>query len=201
MRRRRIRARATCQRTGRDWFSDHFSSKPNMFIARSCIWINMHPMFPQYFYPLQITFAAAFGSNYVSIALQYVRLFPETTLRKASIWMGTIGGLHATITMGILIGQCTPVAYFWDKSIPGGRCIKQQLTYKTTSSHLVILVGILFLLPIPTILSLHMSPTKRWGLVLTFSLGALYVPNQFDGSKSADLSQRPDHMHFPRRVA
>lgn len=127
----------------------------------------------QIFYPLQITWTMSFGFTYVAIALLYIRLFPETRLRKIAIVMGVIGGLAAISDVGILIWQCTPIAFFWDKSIPGGHCIEQSKTYVSCSAFVVVLTFILFLVPIPTIYGLHMTPMKKFGLVLTLSTGAL----------------------------
>lgn len=89
--------------------------------------------------------------------------------------MGVIGALDGIANVVILIWQCTPVAVFWDKSIPGGHCIKQKLTYKTNSAIIVVLISTLFFLPIPTIYSLHMSSAKKLGLAITLSMGFLYV--------------------------
>ena len=127
----------------------------------------------QFFFPLQILFVVNFTFTYVAIALLYIRLFPETKLRKAAMVMGIIGLLDGTADVVTLIWQCTPVAYFWDKSIPGGHCINQTLSYKIASAIIVVLISTLFFLPVPTIYSLHMSSAKKLGLAVTLSMGFL----------------------------
>lgn len=129
--------------------------------------------FHQIFYPLQITWTFNFGFTYAAIAFLYLRHFPETMLAKAAVVMGAIGMLTAIVDAGVLIWQCTPIAFVWDKSIAGGHCIDQNRAYTATSALILVLIFVLFFLPLPTIYGMQMSPTKKLGLTLTLSIGAL----------------------------
>lgn len=94
-------------------------------------------------------------------------------LAKVAVVMGVIGMLTAIVDAGFLIWQCTPVAFVWNKSIPGGHCINQHRAYTTAASLILALVFVLFFLPLPTLYGMHMSTTKKLGLTLTLSMGAL----------------------------
>lgn len=94
-------------------------------------------------------------------------------MAKVATVMGVLGMLTAIADVGILIWQCTPIAFFWDWSIPGGHCINQQRAYTAAAVLIMVLVFVLFFLPLPTLYGLHVSSTKKLGLTLTLSMGAL----------------------------
>ena len=94
-------------------------------------------------------------------------------LAKAAVVMGAIGMLTAIVDVGVLIWQCHPIAFVWDNSIPGGHCINQHRAYTAASALILVLIFVLFFLPLPTLYGMTKSPTKKLGLTLTLSMGAL----------------------------
>lgn len=69
--------------------------------------------------------------------------------------------------------QCTPIAFFWDKSIKGGFCINGVAFYFSTAglstfSDLWILV-----MPMPMVWRLHLPLRQRIVLVVLFALGGV----------------------------
>lgn len=126
------------------------------------------------FYPFQLTWTSAFGVTYLSVLALYIRVFPNTWLRKWSIYSGIVAILFEVSTLGWLIFQCTPIRFFWDKSKPG-HCINQSQTYVITSAMVAIMIVWLYLLPIPAVWSLQLSKGRKYGLAVTFSVGALSV--------------------------
>jgi len=86
---------------------------------------------------------------------------------NASIFAAIIA--FTTVTMF----QCTPIPYFWNKTIAGGHCVDTaafwygHAAWNTAADVLVIL------LPIPVIRSLQMGRSQKLAVMGVFGLGAL----------------------------
>lgn len=73
----------------------------------------------------------------------------------------------------VIIFQCTPVQYFWDKTIPGGHCVNQDLGYAIDSTINAIQVMVAVLLPIPILWDLQMPLAKKIRCMLALFVGVL----------------------------
>jgi hypothetical protein len=107
----------------------------------------------------------------------YIRIFPNTWLRKWSFYLGVLVALLMISSFAFTIFQCTPVRFFWDKSI-SGRCVNPNQSYVATlvmSSIVAAFIFVLFLLPVPAVWGLHLTRTRKYGLAFVFSIGALFV--------------------------
>lgn len=71
--------------------------------------------------------------------------------------------------------QCLPVAYFWNKTIPGGRCLPNALITIGLTNGVLSFAGDLFILamPIPMIWKLKMNNRRKLALSGMFALGGL----------------------------
>ena len=77
-----------------------------------------------------------------------------------------------------VIFSCSPIGYFWDKSIKGGHCINENnLSYGITAANIVTDITVL-VLPIPWLIHLQMKTSRKVALVGIFILGSLYVSLQ-----------------------
>jgi hypothetical protein len=67
-----------------------------------------------------------------SLLFLYRRLFPQKWVLYASWTIGIIvmGWLISTTVVQIV--ACIPVAYYWDRTIPGGHCLNYNLFYIIT---------------------------------------------------------------------
>lgn len=75
----------------------------------------------------------------------------------------------------VVIFECSPVAFSWDKTIPGGHCI-DEATFLIATSALTIFTDILSLaLPFWVFLDLKMPMRVKIALLFVFLLGAMYV--------------------------
>jgi hypothetical protein len=68
---------------------------------------------------------------------------------------------------------CRPLAYTWDRTIPGGKCFDVKQVWFWGS-----IIGLFFdltclVLPIPVFWGLNMSARKRIKLIVIFGLGFL----------------------------
>ena len=71
--------------------------------------------------------------------------------------------------------SCRPLPYFWDKTIPNGHCIDENIAgYAITASSLLTDL-LIFAIPIPPLMKLQKSLSQRLSLIGLFLVGALYV--------------------------
>jgi hypothetical protein len=81
-----------------------------------------------------------------------------------------ITGLAFTITT---IFQCTPIAAFWDKTIPGARCFKNEPWWISYATVQITTDFMLLAMPSRRILGLSMGRAEKLGVALVFGTGGL----------------------------
>jgi hypothetical protein len=123
-------------------------------------------------FAVQILFALSISTAKLSILYFYRRVFPFRTVSIISICTGAFVIAWSLTLIFLIIFNCKPVAYFWDKAIPGGQCINTNvmgycLGAINTLTDIVVLV-----MPIPWLASLHMDFVRKLALTGTFTLGA-----------------------------
>lgn len=121
----------------------------------------------------QFTWWIAYNLIIITILILYIRLFPNTWLRKTSIWIGVLSSVWMLINNIIIIFQCTPVKFFWNRTITGGHCIQANEYYAAAAAISMVLLIAIFCLPLPIVWKLRVSTSRKWGLALAFGVGAL----------------------------
>jgi hypothetical protein len=116
-----------------------------------------------------------------SILLFYVRLFPTQTFKKIAwcVWLFTVAWCIEAFLTSLL--QCIPVAFAYDKSIPGGKCLSNGLISIGVSNGVLSCIGdvMILCLPIPMIWGLQVDRRRRIALVGIFLVGILYGSPSF----------------------
>ena len=110
----------------------------------------------------------------LAILCLYLRLFTQKIYRYASYLL--IGILITTaIVNSISAGvSCTPFAYNWDKTIPGGRCFPDiNAWYLWVSFPNIVTDVFMLILPLPVIWKLQMSRKNKLGLTMVFCTGSM----------------------------
>jgi hypothetical protein len=112
----------------------------------------------------------------VSILLLYLRLFPDKQFVK-TCWV-IIASMAAFLIWTVFgwMFMCTPVDYFWIKSIKG-RCFNPLWVYFTNAPFQIVTDFVLFGLPLPILRKLQLPRRQKTSLVLLFGIGLLYVPS------------------------
>ncbi|KAF2120045.1 hypothetical protein BDV96DRAFT_539743 [Lophiotrema nucula] len=77
------------------------------------------------------------------------------------------------------IFACRPIAMGWDLTITDGKCIDRPALYEATAAFGVIVDCLIISIPIPMVLRLQMSRSKKAGLILMFVLGSVTVVTSF----------------------
>ena len=123
--------------------------------------------------PLQFLWVLSLACTKMSILTLYVFIFPirrvvwGSYVTMAILIAWTIG----TILAGCLI--CRPIAFNWDKTIPGGTCGDQVMSFTISGVINVVTDVIVLLLPMHALYHLQMAMYKRVALVTVFGLGIL----------------------------
>ncbi|MCJ1265139.1 hypothetical protein MMC22_005014 [Lobaria immixta] len=120
----------------------------------------------------QFTWWIAYDLIIITILLLYIRLFSKTWLRKTSIWAGILVTLWSVLNNFMIIFQCTPVRFFWDRSVPGGHCIQANHYYAAAAAISMIMIIAVFCLPLPILWKLQISKGRKVGLATAFAVGA-----------------------------
>lgn len=122
---------------------------------------------------VQILYMPILMTTKISILLFYFRLSPNALYRKI---VKAVLGISVTFGFSVTVAcifQCTPVAFVYDSTIVGGKCINQMLFFKSTAIINIINDFCVFILPLPTLFKLKLPTAQKVALCLILSLGAL----------------------------
>ena len=68
---------------------------------------------------------------------------------------------------------CSPLAFYWDKSIEGGTCLNNSATSLSVSIINLVLDLIVVALPMPMLWGLQVTTSKTMGLTAVFGIGGV----------------------------
>lgn len=111
----------------------------------------------------------------LSILSLYHRLSVSGSFR---VWVNIMIGANIALTVSIFFAdllQCTPIAFTWDSTVPGGKCMDQKAFFIGSAALNIASDFAVLLLPIPMVWSLKINIRKKIALISLFSLGGLYV--------------------------
>ena len=124
------------------------------------------------FFIVQIAYLVAVTAIKTSTLFLYLRISPSNYFRKVvqgHMVLAIAGGLMAMVAT---VSRCRPIAKTWDGALPG-ECFDQEVLLQAVVIFNLTTNAMILLLPMPTILSLHM-PWRRKLLVLSiFSIGIM----------------------------
>ncbi|PSN65401.1 hypothetical protein BS50DRAFT_589803 [Corynespora cassiicola Philippines] len=128
----------------------------------------------KWFYGANIVYKVVLMFNKMSIVCLYYRIFSVSS-RSFRVACHVMNGFIITSGLAFVLAtvfQCQPVAAFWDRSIPGAKCFKNEpwwISYATTQ---ITQDFMLMFLPVRQIVSLSMTRTEKIGLSLVFCTGS-----------------------------
>lgn len=73
------------------------------------------------------------------------------------------------------IFACRPIAAGWDATILNAKCIDRPALFQSTAALGVVTDVLIILIPIPMVFRLHLSRSKKVGLLALFTVGSAYV--------------------------
>ncbi|KAL8922146.1 MAG: hypothetical protein Q9208_005341 [Pyrenodesmia sp. 3 TL-2023] len=120
----------------------------------------------------QVLFGCSITATKLSILFFYHRLFPFRTFFIISLVAGFASILWWIGLMLTAFLHCRPFAYYWDRSIPNGYCVNDNLIgYSITGANIVTDLVVL-VMPIPWLWGMNMTVPKRMAVVGLFILGS-----------------------------
>jgi hypothetical protein len=121
--------------------------------------------FMNLFYNLSLSFTK------ISILLLYLRVLTYDYIRKATYVTLAIVIVYNLWGIVMCITICIPIARMWDPSIPG-YCHPFAVWWALVYLH-IITDFIIFLLPIPVVITMSIPTRQKAGLLVIFTLGFL----------------------------
>ncbi|EAA33354.2 hypothetical protein GE21DRAFT_5928 [Neurospora crassa] len=109
-----------------------------------------------------------------SLGLFLLRLVTQTW-HKVSIWlmMGSLMGASISVCFVFML-QCSPPAYLWDRSIPGGHCDLNATPVSLTLTTLCVIADFFFaLMPWIFLWKLNMNQREKMIIAISMSLGVI----------------------------
>ncbi|KAL6703898.1 hypothetical protein ACN47E_008934 [Coniothyrium glycines] len=120
-------------------------------------------------------YQALVGLIKTSMLAQYYLFAPLGTPKRVVFWLTTFVILFTLFTTFAAIFQCIPIEAAWDlDNFPRGCWNMMGMNFFTSSVNTMLDV-VIFILPLPTILSLQMERKKKVTLVVAFSVGLLAI--------------------------
>ncbi|KAF2190628.1 hypothetical protein K469DRAFT_559523 [Zopfia rhizophila CBS 207.26] len=107
----------------------------------------------------------------LAILVQYLRIFPT---RRFHTVCCVLLGLVAAYGIWTLFGSiflCTPVPFFWDKSIQGGTCMNQFIVWYLNAGVNIVQDFVILILPMPLLRRLNIPKGQKRALMAIFALG------------------------------
>ncbi|KAL9585101.1 MAG: hypothetical protein Q9212_001727 [Teloschistes hypoglaucus] len=138
--------------------------------------LNQVTAFSKLFFATTCVFPVAAAALKFSVLFFYHRIFP---IRAFTLWNIAIGVIVVAWFIAVIVAQfltCRPIAFYWDKSIPGGHCINSNhVAYYITSPPDIITNIAILVLPIPWLWNLQMQFRRKVVLTFIFVLGSFAV--------------------------
>lgn len=105
----------------------------------------------------------------------YLHIFPSKRFRMITYGTMVTCVLYLVINEFYLAFQCRPASRFWTawRDPLGGRCININAWIFSITGINIALDTFILLLPMPSILKLHISPRKKFQVISMFAVGIL----------------------------
>ncbi|KAI0839862.1 hypothetical protein F5Y06DRAFT_264875 [Hypoxylon sp. FL0890] len=111
-----------------------------------------------------------------AILLEWARIFGPGS-RRSFRWtcyiLAAVNAAYYIINVSLECTSCTPRAYYWDKTIPGGHCTDAAVLDLVSAVVNLIFDLAILILPQGVIWRLNMSRRKRVGVSVVFIIGLL----------------------------
>ncbi|KAF2105450.1 hypothetical protein BDV96DRAFT_638820 [Lophiotrema nucula] len=126
-----------------------------------------------YAYPFLGFMSASFPK--IAILFTYLRIFDSVSKIERMIcklWMAVII-LNCVVNELVGFFACRPMAYAWNKNLPGGRCINITAWLLGGVMANIVTDVVLLVVPIPTIVKMKAPMKVKIGLAVTFITGSI----------------------------
>ncbi|VUC31446.1 unnamed protein product [Clonostachys rosea] len=125
---------------------------------------------------IELNYAASIASSKFSVLCFFWNIFNRSSIRWPIIILFLTSSLWFIVRTLIVIFQCTPVPYIWDKTIEGGKCPIDisKFFFGTVLLH-CIMDAVIVMLPIFPVLKMQLSQKRKAAILALFTSGAIVV--------------------------
>jgi hypothetical protein len=112
----------------------------------------------------------------LSLLFFYHRIFWVD--ERFSLWLWVVGIVQILWMISVYLAKwmlCWPVAYTWDKTLPGGKCINIPVFLAASETVNSVIDFVMLALAIQVLSNLQISMGEKLRVGVLFSLGTLYV--------------------------
>lgn len=109
----------------------------------------------------------------ISILIQYLRIFPQTGIRRACYIMIAIVALYGAWTFFSAVFMCFPVEAFWEDDLSGARCLDRFAVWFSNAAINIAMDVAVCVLPLPALNSLQLPKRQKVIVMCVFALGGL----------------------------
>ncbi|KAL2202612.1 hypothetical protein CC79DRAFT_1337298 [Sarocladium strictum] len=118
-----------------------------------------------------LSYASSIAASKISFLTFYWRIFQFTMIRVPIQFLLVVTVLWIVIRTCLTILQCLPVEYIWNKEIDGKCAIDQSMFFFSSVLVHCILDIVILVLPVFPIFKMHLTRSKKLGVVGLFSSG------------------------------
>ena len=109
----------------------------------------------------------------LAILCLYLRIFNTRTYLYMAYTIAMVMMVNYFIDVILALVMCKPLAFSWNKSIPGGKCGDILGAYRWISIPNLVTDLAILILPLPVIWNLQTKLSQKIGLTLTFLTGSV----------------------------
>ena len=122
---------------------------------------------------MHFTYVPSTSLPKLSILALYWRVFSLKPYRYAVYVTATFIILIWISNVAVDFAECTPFAYSWDKSIPGGHCLNIIILLRYISVSGLVTDAAIMCIPLPMVWHLHVPLSQKVFLAATFLAGSM----------------------------
>jgi hypothetical protein len=113
------------------------------------------------------------GFTKLSLLTFYLNLSPEGWFR-VSVWVViALVSANTIVITFLFFFQCDPPRMIWTVRHQGGSCMNAAVLYIATAASNVVTDFILFVMPLPMVLSLRLRVMQKVGAVIVFAIASM----------------------------
>ncbi|KAK4169440.1 hypothetical protein QBC43DRAFT_62189 [Cladorrhinum sp. PSN259] len=125
-------------------------------------------------YAVQILYNPILALVKSSVLVFLGRLFGQKDgIRKFVLWLNVANVSQMVAVFFAITLQCTPIAFNWDFSIRGGKCVDRRVLYTSTAVFNIVMDLLILGTPVGVFWKLKIPRRTKIGLLMVFMLGFL----------------------------
>ncbi|KAH8589188.1 hypothetical protein B0O99DRAFT_637440 [Bisporella sp. PMI_857] len=122
---------------------------------------------------IELIYLTAVALPKMSVLCLFLRIFTTKASRRLTQSTMILITVNWFAFMVASCNQCKPLAYWWDRTIPGGKCFDVQAFYRIMCVPNIVTDVIVMLLPIKSIVELKLPTIKKLALLIIFLTASL----------------------------